>query len=380
MVTTTTPEAVAELLDTDDPVTIVDTRDEESFDAWRMPGAHRVRFVPGDELTEDERERVAELADGGPIVTVCGKGIASAAFGAALSDAGFEDVRVMLGGMEGWAEVHERVPIPIDGAEVVQVQRRSTGCLGYVIGCPETGSAAVVDPTLQREAFKVAAVDAGLTIERVIDTHVHADHVSGGPRLAGELGVPYHMPAAARDRNVSREFEPVADGETIAVGEVEVTALHAPGHTSDLTAFRVGEEALLTADALFVDGVGRTELEFGDADAKEGAQMLYRTLHNVFLGEPDDQSVLPGHASVAADGTVSGGSFGAPIAVQLGDLRRELDLLDLDEEAFVERVTSGDSDKPANYEAIVAINSGRETVHDELELRRLEMGPNNCSA
>ncbi|MEA5387496.1 MBL fold metallo-hydrolase [Haloarculaceae archaeon H-GB11] len=238
----------------------------------------------------------------------------------------------------------------------------------------------VVDATRQTDQFKVVAQEAGLTITHVLDTHVHADHISGGPALAAELGVPYHLGASAADRAVEYDFEPLSDGDKLRLGEVEVEAVHAPGHTSDMINYLVDGEAVLTGDTLFVDSVGRTELQFGDEDAARGAELLYDTLHETILELPTGTVVLPGHVSVTSDGRYETGSPGDPISARLGDLREELDLLHLDREAFVERLSRDAPEKPPNYEDVIAINTGRESVPDEQAAVELELGPNNCAA
>ncbi|MFD1587685.1 rhodanese-like domain-containing protein [Halorientalis brevis] len=382
MIDQLTAEQLAAKLDAGEPFTLFDTRPADSYDAWHIHGAENVPFGPGDELSEDDLDRVRSRADGGPIVTICGKGLTSTGFGFALEQHGFEDVAVVKGGMQDWSEVYEVVPIETSSEDLVlvQLQRRAKGCLGYVVGSAETGEAAVVDATRQTDQFKIVAEEAGLTIEHVIDTHVHADHISGGRDLADSLGVPYHLGEKAADRDVAYEYEPLADGDALELGDVELKAFHTPGHTSDVMNYRVNDEALLTADTLFVESVGRTELQFGDADAATGAELLYDSLHDTILDLPDDTTVLPGHVSVSTDGRYEVAAPGDPIAARLGDLRSDLDLLGLDREAFVERLTDQTPEKPPNYERIIAINKGLEAPADESEATELELGPNNCAA
>ncbi len=382
MVDQITAEELADRIDAGDPFTLVDTRPEDGFEAWHVQGAENVPYHPREGLSDADADRVRALADGGPVVAICGKGLTSTPFAFDLEARGVEDVTVVKGGMEDWSGVYEVVPVETatDGLVVRQLQRRGKGCLGYVVGSRATGEAAVVDPTRRIDAFEIAAEEAGLTIEHVFDTHVHADHVSGGRRLADRTDAPYYLGEYATDRNVEYEFEPLADGETVSVGDVDVTAIHAPGHTSEMVTYRVDESVLLTGDTLFVDSVGRTELQFGDEDAAEGARMLHRTLHERLLELPDDACVLPGHVSVTPDGRFEGGEPGEPVEATLGDLADGLDLLNLDEAAFVERLTENAPEKPANYERIIAINTGREAVESESEATELEMGPNNCAA
>ena len=382
MIDQVTAEQLAADLDTGEPFTLFDTRPADSYDAWHIHGSENVPFGPGDELSDDDLDRVRSTTNGEAIVAICGKGLTSTGFGFALEQHGFKDVAVVKGGMEDWSQVYAVAPIETDSEdlELIQLQRRAKGCLGYVVGSRATGEAAVIDATRQTDQFKIVAEEAGLTIEHVIDTHVHADHISGGRELADTLDVPYHLGEAAADRNVAYEFEPFADGDTLELGGVKLTARHTPGHTSDMMNYRVNDEALLTADTLFVESVGRTELQFGDADAAAGAELLYESLHDTILGLPDGTTILPGHVSVSTDGRYEVAAPGEPIAAQLGDLRSDLDLLGLDEDQFVERLVEQSPEKPPNYERIIAINKGLEAPADETEATELELGPNNCAA
>jgi glyoxylase-like metal-dependent hydrolase (beta-lactamase superfamily II)/rhodanese-related sulfurtransferase len=381
MVDKTTADELATMLDRDEQFTLVDTRPEESYEAWRVPGAENVPHGPREDLDRKQVNRVNALAESDPVIAICGKGISSTPFAYELEEHGYDDVSVVEGGMEDWSEVYEVVPIETrsDDLEIVQLQRRAAGCLGYVVGSREAREAAVVDVTRQTEEFEVAAADAGLAVAHVLDTHVHADHVSGGPALASTVGVPYHLGERARERGVEYEYDALADGETVEVGDVEIRALETPGHTTEMVSYLVDGEYLLTGDTLFVDSVGRTELQFGEADAERGAELLYESLHGRILDLPDDTTVLPGHATVSADGRYENGEPGEPIRARLGDLRESLDLLSLDREAFVERVTTDTPEKPSSYEEVIDVNRGKETV-DEDEARELETGPNNCAA
>ncbi|WP_272904886.1 MBL fold metallo-hydrolase [Halobacterium rubrum] len=195
-----------------------------------------------------------------------------------------------------------------------------------------------------------------------------------------EVGVPYHLGEASSERGVEYDYEPVSDGEVIDVGDVEIEAHHTPGHTSEMINYLVDCELLLTGDTLFVDSVGRTELQFGEDDASRGAELLYDSLHETILDLPDDTTILPGHLTVTSDGRYENGSPGEPLEAQLGNLRDELDFLGLDREAFVERLTEDAPEKPPNYETVIGINIGKETVDDEGEATELELGPNNCAA
>jgi glyoxylase-like metal-dependent hydrolase (beta-lactamase superfamily II)/rhodanese-related sulfurtransferase len=365
---------------TDDSV-LVDTRPADSYAAWRIEGAENVPFGPGETLSDDQRAEIDALANGDGIVTVCGKGATSTRLASELDANGFEDVAVLTGGMRAWNALYETARVDTASVDlvVIQFQRRAKGCLSYLVGSKRAGEAVVVDPTRHTDQYVTTAAEEGLAITRVLDTHVHADHISGGRDLAARLGVPCHLNERAAERDLDYEFEPVADGETIPVGDVEIEVLPAPGHTSEMVNYRVGDEAVLTGDALFLDSVGRTELEFGE-EAERGARMQYETLHGTLLELPDELTVLPGHVTVNADGTYENASPGELVGAPLGDVRDRLALVDLDEEAFVERMVENVPEKPDNYETVIAINRGEESVATDRDATMLETGANNCAA
>ncbi|APW98412.1 rhodanese [Halobiforma lacisalsi AJ5] len=381
MVDQISSERLAELIDSDESVTLVDTRPEDSYEGWRIHGAKNVPFDPREEFTDDHLEPVVESKNGDTVV-ICGKGLTSTPFGFRLEQHGIEDVSVVKGGMEDWSEVYEVVPLETENDDLValQLQRRAKGCLGYLVGSKRAGSAVVVDPTRQTDQFKIVAEEAGLTIERVLDTHVHADHVSGGPKLANELDVPYHLGDRASERGVDYDYKPLADGRTLELGEIEIETLHTPGHTTEMVNYLVEDELLLTGDTLFVESVGRTELQFGDEDAAHGAELLYESIHETILELPDETRILPGHVSVTKDNRYEVGSPGELIGARLGELHAALDLLGLDEDEFVDRLVDDAPDKPPNYERVIEINTGTEPPEDRSEVTELELGPNNCAA
>ncbi|WP_459194406.1 MBL fold metallo-hydrolase [Halosimplex sp. J119] len=374
------PATLQARIDAGDPVRILDLRNRGEVEQWRLAGQPVTvtqkpynRFVQA-QVTGDLDGFVADVEGEGPITVVCARGEASAEVAAELADAG-HDARNLTGGMEGWArlllsaEVSDAVPNESDGS-LVQYRRPSSGCLGYAI--ISEGKAAIVDPLRAfTDRYVADARERGVEIEYVVDTHVHADHVSGLCELSEATDATPVMPETAVDRGVSYDVETVADGEQLRVGDLSVEAVHAPGHTTGMTAFAVGD-ALLTGDTLFVDGVARPDLEATD-DAPAFARNLYRTLTERFARFPDETVVAPGHHGEGAvpgdDGTVT---------ARLGDCR-ELPVFARDEDAFVSRITERTPPRPANHERIVAINLGRESV-DEDDAFELELGPNNCAA
>ena len=377
MYQTITAEEFRDRLDAGESPTVVDTRADESFESWRIADSIQYFYKPFHEFDRDEFEAETGLAPDESIVTMCAKGKASDDLAAELAAAGYENVAVVEEGMRAWSAVYDHARIGYEGFRVVQLQRRAKGCLGYVI--ESDGEAAVVDATRHTAEFEAAADALDSEIVAVFDTHVHADHISGGRELAEEIGVPYYLGESATDRGVGYDYEPLAPNEVVQVGTVDIKALATPGHTSEMVNYLVGHEAVLTGDTVFVDSVGRTELQFGDSDASTGAELLFDSLHRTLLAEPDSVTVLPGHFTVNNDGTTPI-TPGEPVDATMGMLRTGLDLLAEDRESFVDVLTERLPEKPPNYERIIGINRGRESVADPVEAIELELGPNRCAA
>ncbi|ELY67479.1 MBL fold metallo-hydrolase [Natrinema versiforme] len=380
MVTTIDADRLAELQDDDADFVLVDTRPADSYESWHISGAVHFPFGPEEELDGRLADLRETVGDADRVITVCAKGLSSGNLATRLESATDEyDVGTVDGGMKGWSGVYDCVEINLgDGLTIIQIQRRAKGCLGYVVGCESTGEAVVVDPTADTDEYAIAAEAAGLTVTGIIDTHVHADHVSGGRQLADDLEVPYYLGERASERGVEYEYTPLERNEVLAVGERELKALFAPGHTTEMLALLVDDRAVLTADTLHVDSTGRTELEFSHDEGEEGARLLYETLHRTILTEPESVAVLPGHVTVTADGEFEHGAPGEPIRTTIREARTGIDLLGLAEDEFVDRMADA-GETPSNYEAIIDYNRGVRQLPPE-ERVELELGPNNCSA
>ncbi|GAB6860333.1 MBL fold metallo-hydrolase [Haloplanus litoreus] len=372
-----TPAALRRRLAAGDPVTLLDVRNRAEVDRWRIEAPsithHHVPYmkfvaagVTGD-VTDLLPDDVAE-----PVIVVCPHGEASAEVAERLVAAGVE-AENLAGGMDAWARLFDRTVVADGDATVYQYRRPASGCLGYAVVAGE--EMAVFDPLRAFAGrYRTDAADLGVDLIYAVDTHVHADHVSGVRALAAPTAATPVLPQGAVDRGVAdaAAFETVADGDTLDVGGTAVDAVALPGHTTGMTGFRVGSESgdvLLTGDSLFVDGVARPDLQEG-ADPETQARDLYTTLTERLARFPDDTRVAPGHtdAGVGDD----------PVVARLGDLRDRLAVFGMDEDTFVDHVTHVGAE-PANAERIVAINRGEVSADDD-EAFELELGPNNCAA
>jgi len=386
------PAALARRLGAGEDVAVLDVRNRDEVEAWHVD-APRFTTIPYMKwLSADVTDAVADLAadvDGlggdDPIVVVCARGEASAYVASLLEREGYV-ARNLASGMRGWARVYEAREVDADAgnATLVQYRRPSSGCLSYlVVG---DGSAAVVDPLRAfADRYVADAEERGVDLTHAIDTHVHADHVSGVRDVRDAAGAEAVLPAGATERGLAVDATLLADGDALAVDDATLEAIHAPGHTSELTALRVGD-VLLTGDALFLRSVPRPDLEgaadAGDAsdgsraaDATESlARRLHETLTERFGPLPDHLTVAPGHHGDAAERAPDGA-----YTASLGTVRDRIDAFGMDREAFVEWLLADMPPQPANYETIVAANLGCERVDEETAFE-LELGPNNCTA
>jgi len=238
-----------------------------------------------------------------------------------------------------------------------QITHDDLGCASYLVGDDTAGLAAVVDPRLDIDQYLELARYMGVAIEHIIETHNHADHVSGHGRLAAATGARMHI---HRDAEAEYDHDPIDDGWELDLGSVRIRALHTPGHRPEHTAFALidrarGEEpwAVLTGDTLFVGDVARPDLA---VDREEGARGIFRSLHAKLLDLPPETEVWPGHLG----GSMCGGpGMDMKVSSTLGYERRHSPMLaELDEERFVERSIAGLGPQPPNFQNIVAMNRG----------------------
>ncbi|MFB6142102.1 MAG: MBL fold metallo-hydrolase [Halorientalis sp.] len=374
-VTAITPARLQERIESGEDVFILDARAESDFDEWHIDGENvDIVNYPYFELLDDVPDELHEqLPDDRRITALCGKGGSSELVADNLDAAGY-DVDHLEDGMKGWARVYEyqELDVAVD-ATVAQYRRPSSGCLAYLV--VSDGEAAVIDPLRAfTDEYVQDARILGADIAYAIDTHVHADHISGVRDLATKTDARAVLPAAAAERGVDYDlpYETVTDGDTLSVGETEIETISAPGHTTGMTAYRVGS-VVFTGDGLFTESVARPDLEDPEA-AKDAARTLYQSLQEQILTLPGDTVVAPAHFSDAASPT-DGGTYTAV----LGDLADRMDALAMDEDEFVEFIVADMPPRPANYEDIIATNLGQQAANDE-EAFELELGPNNCAA
>jgi glyoxylase-like metal-dependent hydrolase (beta-lactamase superfamily II)/rhodanese-related sulfurtransferase len=239
-----------------------------------------------------------------------------------------------------------------------QVIHEDLGCASYLVGDTATGAAAVIDPQWDIEPYLDLARLHGVRIEHVLETHNHADHVSGHGRLARATGATIHVSELA---DAEYEHEPFGDGWALELGDgASIEAIHTPGHRPEHTSFllrdpgRGGDPvAVLTGDSLFVGDVARPDLA---VEPREGAADIFRSLHERLMALPDEVEVWPGHLG----GSLCGSSgIDLKTSSTIGFERRHNRALAIaDEVDFIEDAVAGVGTRPPNVEHIVGLNRG----------------------
>lgn len=350
---------------------IVDVRNPEDYAEARIDSAPdvAVRNVPLWEALDDP-VTLARSTDNG-VVVVCAHGNGSDMVADMLVEAGTHALN-LEGGMLSWSAllVPREVPTGDDAVRAWQVQRPAKGCLSYVVGVPGDGCV-VVDPARFPETYLELADEHHMRVTHVVDTHLHADHVSGGLLLARIAGAPYSVPTEdASDRLGGNT--PLRDGDQLYVGSARLhaVALHLPGHTPGTTALVLPDRLLIGGDTVFVRGVGRPDLT---GQARELATHLFHTIHDRLAHLDPATLVLPAHWTnddeVGPDGLV---------ATTLGDVFATPLMQETDVDRFLEEIIATLPAAPAVYDRIRQINSG--SPADEYELERVEVGRNQCAA
>ncbi len=355
----------------EEPLFILDIRNEEDFNDWKIDGGN-IEFlnVPYFDLIDGVGEIIDKLPTDKKLLVVCAKEGSSKLIAEHIANEG-RDVSYLLGGMKAWSEYLYTVPVYQDeNMKVYQLIRVGKGCLSYMVVSGK--EALVVDPLRFTDEYKALAAKENVTITHIVDSHLHADHISGGHKLALETGAKYYV---MKSEGAIFEFEPLENYERIEFEKVnlEVLAVKTPGHTPGSVSFFVNNRLLFSGDTIFVSGLGRPDL---GGKAREWAKDLYNTVYSKVSQFADDVLVLPGHYGSFTEEFNDQGFVGS----LLGEIRKNNDMMEgktMDE--FVDEVAKSASQvTPPNYQDIIAINKGIKTVTEET-MQELEIGPNRCA-
>jgi glyoxylase-like metal-dependent hydrolase (beta-lactamase superfamily II)/rhodanese-related sulfurtransferase len=353
-----------EWLDDGEPVYVLDVRPLSQREEWQIPGSHYVdaykRLNEGDDSVLNE----IDIPDHTKVVTVCAAGRTSQLASNALRKKGIEAYS-LEGGMKSWSKSWNTSQMQFNDFEVLQIRRTGKGCLSYIISSNE--ESIVIDASLPVEVYQKLAQQHSLGIKYVVETHIHADHLSRSKEVAEYFQVPLYLPI----RNRVEFLHSKILAETVfPIGSIKLKTIQTPGHTRESVSFYIEDKVVFTGDTLFTNGVGRPDLKADEEESRAKAVQLYYSLKKLLL-LPDEVMILPAHTNkpVEFDHKM--------ISTTIGIAKNNISFLHLDENDFVNELLQKIPPTPANYLSIVEKNlSGN---FSETDSNQLEAGANRCA-
>jgi glyoxylase-like metal-dependent hydrolase (beta-lactamase superfamily II)/rhodanese-related sulfurtransferase len=395
------PTELKKKIDNHENIFILDVRTPQEYEAWKLSyeNHQNPKLIPVDRLFMNDPNLLKEIPKDQEIVTLCAHGNRSMMAARLLNQLGY-NVKSVRGGMAGWNKVYDvaEVRVPIEAPfRIWQIRRISKGCMGYIVSSKEDKTAAAIDPSREiYEAFLSVASENDLKIIKVIDTHQHADHVSGVAKLTSAIARQGNAEAFAcfssleeyNSENTEIRIHYLKDGDNIEISpRISLGVIHTPGHTNGSMSFLLSStndtdankhteekspvSCLFTGDTLFVDSVGRPDLR---EEAKKYAELLYQTYHQKIVNLPENTLVLPAHFNATSIAL----KHAEPISETIGSLKKKIKLLSMNEDDFVHQVTDTLPSRPMNYKTIIEINK-RILPFDDMQMPDLEAGPNSCA-
>jgi len=351
---------------------ILDVRNESDFNDWKIEGENFAYLnVPYFELLDGVEEILGKIPADKEVLVVCAKEGSSVMVAEMLSDEGV-NVSYLKGGMKAWSEHLEPIKVGDlhDGGEIYQFVRIGKGCLSYMV--VSNGEAALIDATRMTDIYLDFAASIGAKITHVFDTHLHADHISGGRQIAEKTGAAYWLPPKDATE-VTFDYQPLEDNKDVKIGNtlINIHALYSPGHTIGSTSFVVDEKFLLSGDILFIDSIGRPDLA---GLAEDWVGDLRETLYKRYRELSEELIVLPAHFMIIDELNDDGS-----VAEKLGTLFAKNHGLNMeDENEFRKMVTENLPPQPNAYQEIRQTNMGK--INPDIEYQReMEIGPNRCA-
>jgi len=354
----------------DKSILILDIRGSDSFKDWNIKGSQNIDVYK--DIWEGNldivKQKLSNLPKDKKIVTVCNAGVTSQKASELLESLGYSTL-VLEKGMMGWNTLHQTVDIINENDLLLkQIIRSGKGCLSYLIGSNSKKECFIVDPSQFIDEYTKLVKELGFTIKGVIETHLHADHLSGAKLLADETKTKYYF--SGKDLKAKTDFVDLKNNDGIEVGENKIKVIGTPGHTDGSVCFLINDKALLTGDTLFLDGVGRPDLGRNKEDIEIGARKLYSSLNKLKILDKN-LVILPTHFTNYDK---------APIYEKLNNLLDNNKPLKISsEQEFVDYILNNLPNTPPNYEQIKNMNNNLIQMPLQ-EGEKLEFGPNRCAS
>ncbi len=346
---------------------LFDLRNSDEFKDWRIEGRKEIEMlnIPQEEFVGEEERHLSRFPKRGSIVTFCAHGDAAQYSAEWLRNHGYDAV-ALEGGMDLWSEYYEQRLVSTS-PDVYQIYRVAKGCISYLAISDE--SAVVIDAPRHVRTLLDLAAKLKKKVSHVLDTHLHADHISGGREIARLTGAAYHVhPFDVQE--ASYAYTPLVDRSRIAFGSHVIEIIHSPGHTPGSTSFFLDSLLLFTGDIIMKESIGRPDL---GGMSEQWAGELYDTLFKRYARLSDDVVVLPSHSTGIREQNAAG-----VVKITLGQARKANDLYQSKSLSdFLSCVRANLPENPARYQEIRKVNLGV-LAADEAKQKELEIGKNLC--
>ncbi|MGG1660794.1 MBL fold metallo-hydrolase [Brevibacillus sp. NRS-1366] len=368
-----TPHELTQIVFHKGELFILDVRNQSDFHDWKIEGQNiEIINIPYFDLMDGVESALEQIPEGKKVLVVCAKEGSSIFVAEQIVEAGRRDVYYLQGGMKAWSEHLEPVKVGDlrDGGALYQFVRIGKGCLSYMV--VSGGEAAIVDTLRMTDVYEDFASINNIAITHTLDTHLHADHISGGKKLAEKVGATYWLPAKDAEE-VTFSYEKLEEGKDITVGttKIAIQPVYSPGHTIGSTSLIIDDMYFLTGDILFVESIGRPDLA---GKAEDWVGDLRSTLYTRYKELSDNLIVLPAHF-----GKITELGEGGVVSARLKDLFAKNPGLNIaDEGEFRSAVTENLPPQPNAYQEIRQTNMGKIQPTEE-EQREMEIGPNRCA-
>ena len=351
-------------LETGKEVSIIDIRPIQERVEWHIPQSVYVNAYDKLKANDTTAFQGLHLDKNIPTVVICAGGKTSLIGAEMLQNQGY-DAYSLEGGMRGWSLSWNTAKITFPNFEIIQLRRTGKGCLSYIV--ISDNEALVIDASLSVEVYQQILEESNLTLKYVIETHIHADHISRSKQLADNNNVALFLPYPNK---VMFDFKPIEDGTIFDLGNIKIKAIKSPGHTLESTVFLIDNKALLTGDTLFINGVGRPDLKADNDEALEKTKNLHKSLQTL-LSLDENTLVLPSHTSQPID------FDNQPIQTTIGAVKNNVKMLQLNETDFINTILERIPPTPANYLSIVELNLKGD--FNDVNPIDLETGANRCA-
>lgn len=361
---TVNADTLREWLENNEPVFILDVRPLYQREEWQIPGSHYLdaykRINEGDHSVLNK----IDIPENAKVITVCAAGKTSQTAAEALRQKGI-DAWSLEGGMKAWGTAWNTARKQFTAFEVIQIRRTGKGCLSYIIS--SNNEALIIDASLPVEVYVHLIQQYNLTVKFVIETHIHADHLSRSKEVAAYFHIPLFLPVPNK---VQFSHNKITADTTFSIGAIKLRSLPTPGHTLESVSFYIENNIVFTGDTIFTNAVGRPDLKASEEESRNKAALLFHSLQKLLL-LPDQVLVFPAHTNKPVD------FDGKLINTTIGQAKNEIAILHNTEQDFINILLQKIPPAPANYLAIVERNLTGD--FSDITPADLEAGSNRCA-